>query len=144
MAADRSNVRQSSKPEGERKAKNKLMLSLIPEIAMNLSHYIIMRNLSDTVSLKIMSGHLLNSQTFLPEAVSFQVTDLSHLLRKSCSFQMRWLEETFTESTDKYICINLHGESKLHHSLKVSTQILPKKLPNGKIEAAKPIFFSKV
>lgn len=67
-----------------------------------------------------------------------------HLTNKRNFFNdiMIWLEETFVRKQDKYIFVNCHGDSILHHSFKFSTHIFPVELPNEKFQDAKPIFFS--
>ena len=54
---------------------------------------------------------------------------------------MKWIERHFDERKEKYLLLNLHGDSKLDYTLRYSTSIFPVVLPDGKIEEAKPIFF---
>jgi hypothetical protein len=53
-----------------------------------------------------------------------------------------WLEEEFTNKEDKYLVIVCHGDSVLHSSLRLYTHIFPTELPDGRFQAARPIFFA--
>lgn len=115
-------------------------------IAVNLTHYVILRDLGKKATLVLLQHLKMILLVFAGDQNALRTLS-SHLSTRVNNYHlfqeiMQWLDDTFTLKQDKYIFVNCHNDSVHHHSLRLCTHIFPTELPDGTFEAARPIFFN--